>query len=84
MQLSVELTLYPLQDHYLEFIKAVIEKLNTYDNVEVSTFPTATILIGEYGVVMAALTDVIAWSYEGYGKCVFVAKFLPDYEARLV
>ncbi|MFT7559820.1 MAG: hypothetical protein ACI93R_001735 [Flavobacteriales bacterium] len=83
MQLSVELTLYPLQDHYLDIIKAVIEKLNTYDNVEVSTFPTATILIGEYGVVMTALTDVIAWSYEEYGKCAFVAKFLPAYEARL-
>lgn len=84
MQLSIELTLYPLQDNYLDTIIAVIAKLNSYENVEVNTFPTATILIGEYSIAMAALTDVIEWSYSTYGKCVFVAKFLPGYEARSI
>ncbi len=82
MKLSVELTLYPLKDNYLDIIKATIDKLNEYEDIEVNTFPTATILIGDYARVMDALRDVIAWSYTQFGKCVFVAKFLPDYEAR--
>lgn len=82
MKLSVELTLYPLQDDYLSNIKAVIARLNTYPRLEVNTFPTATILVGDYADVMFAVNDVIAWSYETYGKCVFVAKFLPGYEAK--
>lgn len=82
MQLSIELTLYPLQDDYLPIIQATIKKLNSYDNIEVNTFPTATILIGEYQATMNALSDCIAWSYTEYGKCVFVAKFLPGYEAK--
>jgi len=76
------LTLYPLQDNYLDIIRQVIVKLNEYVNIDVQTFPTATILIGDYNTVMDALKDAIAWSYENFGKCVFVAKFLPDYEAR--
>lgn len=82
MKLSVELTLYPLQDDYLINIKAVIARLNTYQGLTVNTFPTATILLGDYGDVMFAVNDVVAWSYEHYGKCVFIAKFLPGYEAK--
>jgi len=82
MQLSVEITLYPLQDDYLPIIKACIAKINSFDGLDVNTVPTATIVVGEYGAVMAMLTDVIAWSYTTYGKCVFVTKFLPGYEAK--
>ncbi|WP_045856236.1 YkoF family thiamine/hydroxymethylpyrimidine-binding protein [Teredinibacter purpureus] len=81
MKLSVELTLYPLQNDYLPIIVETIEKLNTYEGVDVNTVPTATILAGEYSAVMFAINDVIAWSFNRYGKCVFVAKFLPGYEA---
>lgn len=81
MQLSVELTLYPLQDEYLDIIRQVIAKLNAFENIEINTFPTATILVGEYDKVMSALNETIAWSYNTFGKCVFVAKFLPGYEA---
>ncbi|MFT5082665.1 MAG: hypothetical protein ACI9Y1_000692 [Lentisphaeria bacterium] len=81
MKLSAELTLYPLQDHYLDIIVATIEKLNTYPGVYVNTVPTATILVGDYEHVMFAVVDVIKWSFDEFGKCVFVAKFLPGYEA---
>lgn len=82
MQLSVELTLYPLQDNYLDIIKATITKLNQYSAIEVHTFPTATILIGDYEHLMDVLKDCMRWSVEEFGKCVFIAKFLPNYEAR--
>lgn len=81
MHLSAELTLYPLQDDYLPVIQATIEKLNTFESIRIQTFPTATILAGEFDHVMHAVKETIAWSYTQYGKCVFIAKFLPDYEA---
>lgn len=81
MKLTAEITLYPLQDYYLDIIKATIDKINTYPNVEVSTVPTATILVGEYADVMVVINDIVAWSFETYGKCVFVTKFIPGYNA---
>lgn len=82
MKLSVEITLYPLQDDYLPIIKACIEKINSFEGLDINTVPTATIVVGEYQDVMSMLNDVIAWSFEQFGKCVFVAKFLPGYEAK--
>lgn len=81
MKLSAEITLYPLQDDYLPAIKGTIDKLNTYTDISVTTFPTATILVGEYSAVMSAINDVVAWSYTTFGKCIFITKFIPDYEA---
>lgn len=82
MLLSVELTVYPMQKDHLQIIKAVIEKLHQFKQLDVETFPTATILIGDHGAVMAALDETISWSYETYGNCVFIAKFLPGYKAQ--
>jgi len=81
MILSVELTLYPLQDAYLPAIQTTIEHLNSFAGVKVETFPTATILMGDYDVVMDAIKDTVAWSYSEFGRCVFIAKFLPEYQA---
>jgi len=82
MKLSAELTLYPLQDNYLPIIKSCIEKIHSYDNLDINTVPTATIVVGEYQDVMTMINEVVAWSYSEFGKCVFVAKFLPGYEAK--
>ena len=81
MLLSVELTLYPLQDNYLDIIKSVVEKLNAYEQLSVQTFPTATVLVGEFDEVTQAVNDTIKWSYKEFGRAVFIAKFLPDYQA---
>ncbi len=83
MKLSVELSYYPLQQQdHITAILMVIEKINSCDGLQVNTFPTATIVIGDYSDVMAMLNTVVAWSYEQFGRSVFVAKFLPDYEAK--
>jgi uncharacterized protein YqgV (UPF0045/DUF77 family) len=81
MQLSAELTMYPLQIDHVEIIRHTVARLHAYDDIKVSTFPTATILVGSYDRVMEVVTDVMKWSYLEHGKCVFVAKFLPGYEA---
>lgn len=80
MMLSVELTMYPFNGDYIPPIKAFIEKVNSIDGLKVQTFPTATIIMGEYDRVMDSLKMLLKWSYETQGKAVFVAKFLPNSE----
>ena len=81
MKLSVELTMYPLEDDYIPAIDRIIEKLNSFEGIKVQTFPTATILTGDYDQVLDALKESLRWSVEACGKAVFVSKFLPNYEA---
>lgn len=81
MQLSVELSFYPFEPEFKPPIKGVIARLNTYPGLRMQTFPTATVLMGEHRTLMDALSDCLVWSYDKYGRCVFVAKFLPGYAA---
>ena len=80
MILTAEITMYPFHEDYIPPIQAIIEKLNSYPHLKVKTFPTATILVAEYEHVMHAISDAIRWSYEEYGKAVFIVKFIPDLE----
>ena len=73
--------MYPLPDEYLPIIKLTIEKLNQYSGIQVKTFPTATILMGEDDLVIDAIKETMRWSQDKFGKAVFIAKFLPDYSA---
>ena len=80
MQLSVELTMYPFNADYIPPIKGFIDKLNTIEGLTTKTFPTATIIMGDYDLVMDSLKEMLRWSVEEHGKAVFVAKFLPNTE----
>ena len=81
MQLSVEITMYPLQDDYLPKIKGFIDRLAESSNIKRETFPTCTVLTGDHDEVMALLSEMLRWSHDTLGKAAFVAKFLPGYEA---
>ncbi|MFT4582374.1 MAG: hypothetical protein ACI915_001206 [Gammaproteobacteria bacterium] len=79
MNVTAELSMYPLREDFIPAIDAVIEKLNSYANIKVQTFATATTLIGDYEAVMNAIKETIAWSYSNYGTAVFSAKIIPGY-----
>lgn len=79
MRVMVELSLYPLASNYIEPIKTFIERLHTYDNVQIMTTSTSTQLAGEYDHVMAILGKEMQRTHEEVGQAVFVAKFL-NYE----
>ena len=81
MLLSAEISMYPLAESYIPPIDGFIEKLNTYADLKVQTFPTCTVIVGEQGAVMVALKDAMAWSHALHGKAIFVTKFIHDYEA---
>ena len=80
MRTTAEISMYPLAEDYIGPIREIINKLNSYEGLEVSTYPTATVLVGEHGVVMEALQDALAWSHERFGTCVFVTKLITGYE----
>ncbi len=81
MKTTAEISMYPLADNYIGPIREIIHKLNSYDGLEVTTYPTATVLVGEHGVLMDALKDALAWSHERFGTSVFVTKLITGYEA---
>lgn len=79
MKTTVEISMYPMRENYIPPIDAVIEKLNSYAELNVETFATATILVGENAAVMNALVETIEWSHAQFGTSVFVAKIIPGY-----
>jgi uncharacterized protein YqgV (UPF0045/DUF77 family) len=80
MNMTIDISMYPLRDEYLAPIDKFIAKLHEYSSLRVTTNSTATKVCGEYHDVMDALKDAIAWSYENFGTAVFVTKFIPGYD----
>lgn len=80
MQITVELSMYPFKEDYKTHIKDFIDEINKRSGMVINTFPTATLVYGEYGLVMDTLKKMIAWSYDTHGRQVFVAKFIPGHE----
>ncbi|MBR9912471.1 MAG: hypothetical protein GYB33_19190 [Gammaproteobacteria bacterium] len=81
MKLSAEITMYPLQEDYRPRIRAFIDELAHNTSVKRETFPTCTVLTGDYDELMQLLGDTMKWSHDTLGKAAFVVKFLPGYEA---
>ncbi|MGH8194223.1 MAG: YkoF family thiamine/hydroxymethylpyrimidine-binding protein [Woeseiaceae bacterium] len=76
MRVAVDISLYPLADDFLPPIQDVIERLNTYDSLEVHTNPMSTQIRGEYADVMAALEREIETTFERLPKAVFAIRIL--------
>ncbi|EHR41499.1 hypothetical protein [Alishewanella jeotgali] len=77
MQLSVEISKYPLAEDYKGPILAFLGQLAQEAEIEVLTNTMSTQIFGEYDAVMQALQRCMRWSMEHYGKLVFVCKFIP-------
>lgn len=82
MILTVELSMYPLNENYVEPILAFIAELNARKELTVNTTATATTVTGEYESVMLVLTELFLWSHQKHGKAIFVAKFIPGFDPR--
>ncbi|HCR98855.1 MULTISPECIES: thiamine-binding protein [Halomonas] len=75
MYLSVQLSYYPLGNDVKPLVKDVVKRLEA-TGLEVYPNRMSTQIFGEFDAVMAALSDVMKWSFETYGKAVFTANFL--------
>ena len=55
MKLSIEITMYPLEDKYLPIIENFIEHLKSYNDIKLEVFPTSTVIYGDFDNVMEVL-----------------------------
>jgi len=76
MELSVEISKYPLADDYIPAIKDFIERLQAIEGLSVVGNTMSTQVFGDYDLVMDTLKDEIRRSYEQFGKAIFVCKFI--------
>lgn len=76
MDLSVEISLYPLQDEFIPAIDAFIAQLEECTDVDVFTNSMSTQLFGEYKNVMALLSIAMEESFSRFGTLVFVTKLI--------
>ena len=77
MILSVEISMYPLQDGYKEKIKSFLDDINAQaGNVEIRSSNMSTRLFGDYDQVSGLLNKAMKSSMQQFGKIVFVCKFL--------
>ena len=73
---AVDISLYPLDSDFIPPIQDVIERLNAYPGIAVSTNPMSTQLRGEFGLVMDALKTEIGTTFEQLPKAVFAIRIL--------
>jgi len=75
MNISIEVSYYPLQEQYLVPIQAFIDRLNTYDSLVIKTNGMSTQVFGEYDDVFGAISTEIKKSFE-VPHSVFVLKVI--------
>lgn len=81
MQLTVEISMYPFNGDYIPPIQGFIDWLDQQSGIRRQTHATCTIVTGEHERVMSVLSEGLRYSYNTWGKAVFVAKFLPGFAA---
>ena len=81
MQVTIDISMYPNQEEFIPPIKGFIERINRFDNLQITTFPTSTVIQGDYVIAMDALQKTIAECYRSYHMAVYVVKIIPGYEA---
>jgi uncharacterized protein YqgV (UPF0045/DUF77 family) len=76
MQLTAEMSLYPLAEDYIPVIQAFIEQASTHPGMEIVTNAMSTQVCGEYDAVFELVRDTLARSHAAHGKQVLVCKFI--------
>ncbi|WP_461482512.1 hypothetical protein [Porticoccus sp.] len=81
MLVTIDVSMYPNREDFITPIKGFIDRINRYPGLQVQTFPTSTVVQGEYEEAMRAVQETIAACREEFGMAVYVLKVIPGYEA---
>ncbi|EKE84485.1 YkoF family thiamine/hydroxymethylpyrimidine-binding protein [Idiomarina xiamenensis] len=77
MQLSAELSLYPLAaEEFRPVIQDFIDRLNQHSGIEVHTNTMSTQVFGEFDTVMSVLQQELKITYQQLPSQVLVCKFI--------
>jgi uncharacterized protein YqgV (UPF0045/DUF77 family) len=80
MQVTIDISMYPNKEDFIEPIKNFIKKINTYKNLKIITYPTSTIIQGEFKYAMNSVQECMLSSHEDY-RSIYVIKVIPGYQA---
>lgn len=75
MRITVELSLYPLAENYVDPIRDFITRLKSNENLEIVTNATSTQIVGEHSYVFEVLSKEMATTFAS-GHNVFVMKVI--------
>ncbi|MBT3174605.1 MAG: hypothetical protein HN336_07125 [Lentimicrobiaceae bacterium] len=75
MNISIDISYYPLKDEFIPPIKNFIDRLNSYKSLSVDTNGMSTQVFGEYRMVMEIITNEIEKSFE-LPHSVFILKII--------
>ena len=84
MRISVDISLYPLNENYVEPILTFIKKLETNTLLIVKRNSLSTQVFGEYRDVMDCLDDEIEAVFNALPESVFVLKLIGTDRADIV
>ena len=76
MEISVDISMYPLQKEYEAPISAFIERLKIEPSVAVSCNELSTQLHGDYRIIMKLLEEEIYSVFKEIPDSIFVLKFV--------
>lgn len=84
MRISVDISLYPLTEGYVEPILKFIDKLEENESLVVKRNSLSTQVFGEYRDVMNCMNDEIEAVFEQLPHSVFVLKLIGTDRADVV
>ncbi|HKK77440.1 MAG TPA: thiamine-binding protein [Saprospiraceae bacterium] len=76
MNISIEVSMYPLDTNYLVPIQDYIDRLNQFEDIRVRTNSMSTQIFGPYDTVMKAVSVANKHTFLEEEKVVFVMKMI--------
>jgi uncharacterized protein YqgV (UPF0045/DUF77 family) len=83
MQMTAELSLYPLNEHFEQIVLSFIDRLLQEHAVSTATNSMSTQVSGESHILFDAIRDALEQSYQKFGQQVLVAKFIPEHHPEI-
>ena len=81
MEVTIDISMYPNKEDFIPPIKGFIKTINTYSNLKITTFPTSTVVQGEYHHAMNSVKETILVCQQEFNNAVYVMKVIPNYKA---
>ena len=81
LQVTIDVSMYPNKEDFIPPIKGFIKTINTYSNLKITTFPTSTVIQGEYHHAMNSVKETISVCQKEFDNAVYVMKIIPNYKA---
>jgi len=81
MQVTIDVSMYPNKEDFILPIKGFIKQINSYSNLKIITFPTSTVVQGEYHHAMNSVKETILVCQKKFENAVYVMKVIPNYKA---